>query len=102
MHFSLVPARIVNWIPTGFEDAGDMIKLNCEASGDAILNFTWFKDGQKISQNRIQDSSKSATSTLIFSPVTAKDGGNYLCKVFNSFGKDERAMKLTIRGKQNN
>lgn len=95
-----VPARIVNWVATAFGDAGNMTKLNCDASGDETLNFTWFKNGQKISRNsniRIELIPKLSKSTLTIVSTTGNDGGNYTCKVFNLFGKDEKIMRLEIR-----
>lgn len=93
----------MNWVATAFGDAGNMTKLNCDASGDETLNFTWFKNGQKISRNsniRIELIPKLSKSTLTIVSTTGNDGGNYTCKVFNLFGKDEKIMRLEIRGKR--
>ncbi len=93
----------MNWQATASADAGNMTKLNCEASGDETLNFNWFQSGRKITKNsnvRIQLIPKLSKSTLTILSTTRKDGGSYMCKVFNSFGKDEKTMSLEIRGKQ--
>ena len=79
-----------------------MTKLTCEASGDNPLNFSWLKNGQKIpidSNGRIQVIPNFFKSTLTILSTTRRDKGNYACKVFNEFGKDEKTMVLKIRGK---
>lgn len=37
-------------------------------------------------------------SVLTLLRVTRKDAGKYICKIFNSFGKDEKSLELRIRG----
>ena len=93
----------MHWLTTAFGDAGNMTQLNCLGSGDETLNFTWFKNRQKIPRNsniRIQLIPKLSRSTLTILSTNRKDKGNYTCKVFNSFGEDEKTMGLEVRGKQ--
>lgn len=81
-------------------DAGNTTQLDCNATGNQKLIFTWFKNGQKIYVNgRVRLNYTPTSSHLIIKRTISKDGGSYTCEVKNSFGKEEKQMTLKIRGK---
>ncbi|XP_028412686.1 Down syndrome cell adhesion molecule-like protein 1 homolog isoform X2 [Dendronephthya gigantea] len=95
-----VPARIVNWISTVLVDAGNITRLTCEVTGDKMLNFTWIKDRRKILRSSniiIEQYQKESKSSLTILSTAATYRGKYMCKVANSFGKDEKTLTLEIR-----
>ncbi|GFQ76423.1 titin [Trichonephila clavata] len=69
-------------------------------SGDTPLEFSWFKDGQLLTD--VQDISVRKTddyvSRLAISKVNADSNGNYSCRVTNSKGFDEKSAVLSVKG----
>lgn len=99
----LVPARIENWVNLSYGDVLNTTLLSCEASGDEAVNFIWLKNGRLVvgsSNIRLQRVPKHIKSTLTILSTARKDAGDYTCKVFNSFGKDEKNLTLKIRGRK--
>ncbi|GFT08344.1 titin [Nephila pilipes] len=68
--------------------------------GDTPLEFSWFKDGQRLTDG--QDISIGKTddygSRLVISKVNSDSNGNYTCKVSNSKGFDEKSAVLLVKG----
>lgn len=82
---------------------GETAKLSCEAVGDHPTTITWTYNQQSITQQegsryeifeRIAD--KETVSTLNIHEVDRGDNGIYTCVVKNSYGKDEKKLKLTV------
>ncbi|GFY12182.1 titin [Trichonephila clavipes] len=69
-------------------------------SGDTPLEFSWFKDGQILTDG--QDISVRKTddygSRLVISKVNADSNGNYSCRATNSKGFDEKSAVLSVKG----
>ncbi|GFY12186.1 titin [Trichonephila clavipes] len=67
--------------------------------GDPPFDFTWLKDGQKLSETR-SISVKTIddfTSNLAISKVDANSNGNYTCRASNSKGFDEKSALLSVK-----
>ncbi|XP_073505835.1 sialoadhesin isoform X2 [Phyllobates terribilis] len=58
---------------------GDSVTLSCQvnSSNPAITNYTWYKDGRQISEEKI----------ITFHSLTGDDNGEYQCEVQNSMGR---------------
>ncbi|XP_055946697.1 cell adhesion molecule DSCAM-like isoform X7 [Argiope bruennichi] len=67
--------------------------------GDAPFEFTWFKDGQKLSETHAISikTFDDFTSTLAISKVDAESNGNYTCRASNSRGFDEKSALLSVK-----
>lgn len=95
-----VPARILNWFATVSGDAGNTTKLECNATGNEMLKFTWLKNDLKINVNgRVNIKQTFTSSYLIIRGITIKDAGQYICEVKNKFGEDSRKLTLKVRDK---
>ncbi|GFT08356.1 titin [Nephila pilipes] len=69
--------------------------------GHPPFDFTWLKDGHKLSEAR-STSVKNIddfTSNLVISKVDADSNGNYTCRASNSKGLDEKSALLSVKGK---
>ncbi|XP_026522150.1 mucosa-associated lymphoid tissue lymphoma translocation protein 1 isoform X2 [Notechis scutatus] len=53
--------------------SGQMVKLNCWATGYPLLYYQWFKEKKMVPNGNSPE--------LIFSQVTAEDAGLYICRV---------------------
>ena len=76
--------------------AGDLVTLNCDASGTPPPEIEWLKDGARLfsQSGSIQLSSDARQLTLIdISPVFA---GDYVCQVTNTAGQTERHFNLEV------
>lgn len=82
---------------------GDSIILKCSVEEMSIRNFSWFKDGQRLSAcdngSRTIHHGKFNISFLI-EKITQDDAGVYSCKAMNLFGRDEHFFELKVRGKE--
>ncbi|KAF8765095.1 Titin like protein [Argiope bruennichi] len=67
--------------------------------GDEPFEFTWFKDGQKLSETHAISikTFDDFTSTLAISKVDAESNGNYTCRASNSRGFDEKSALLSVK-----
>ncbi|GIZ01134.1 titin [Caerostris extrusa] len=67
--------------------------------GDPPFEFTWFKDGQKLTNIHGVSIGKfdDFTSNLVISKVDAGSNGNYTCKVANNAGLDEKSAMLSVK-----
>lgn len=81
---------------------GDSIILKCSVEEMSIRNFSWFKDGRRLSAcdngSRTIHHDKFNISFLI-EKITQDDAGVYSCKAMNLFGRDEHFFELKVRGK---
>ncbi|GBM32188.1 Titin [Araneus ventricosus] len=82
-------------------DTGMRASVHCIVMhGDPPFEFSWFKDGQPlrdergISVRKIDD----YDSNLVISKVDANSNGNYSCRVTNSEGLDEKSAVLSVKG----
>ncbi|XP_077136475.1 sialoadhesin isoform X2 [Ranitomeya variabilis] len=58
---------------------GDSVTLSCQvnSSNPAIATYTWYKDGQRVSEDRM----------ITFHSLARSDHGEYRCEVQNSMGR---------------
>ncbi|XP_053206684.1 cell adhesion molecule DSCAM-like isoform X7 [Panonychus citri] len=82
---------------------GNLLELTCSADGDQPVTIKWFKDSTPIdkvdpSRYSITDApNKEGTKSIMtVSSADVKDDGLYHCFAENSFGKDERKIRVTI------
>ena len=76
---------------------GDLVTLNCDATGTPPPKIEWLKDGSRLftQTGSIQLSSDQRQLTLIdISPVF---GGEYTCRVSNTAGEAERNFSLRVQ-----
>lgn len=78
-------------------------KLRCDAVGDNPTTITWTYDYQSITQHQSSRyeifesiTDKGTTSELHIHDVDRGDNGQYVCVAKNSYGKDERTVKLVV------
>ena len=70
-------------------EKGDRIQLNCLATGVGMSDFKyqWFlNNGPPI----------AATSTLVVSPISESNTGDYTCSVQNPYGGIGRSSNATL------
>lgn len=98
-----VPAKFENKLSVETVRWGETATLHCEAFGDNPITITWTKNDKPISE-------KESTRYEIFTTVTERgtsselhvqvadreDNGLYMCVAKNTFGKDERNVKLVV------
>nr|AWV54571.1 sDscam-b2 [Tetranychus urticae] len=82
---------------------GNPLELECSADGDQPVTVKWFKDStpiDKVDPLRYQitdaPNNDGTRSMLTVNSADVKDDGLYLCLAENSFGKDERKIRVTI------
>uniref|UniRef100_T1K1V4 Uncharacterized protein n=1 Tax=Tetranychus urticae TaxID=32264 RepID=T1K1V4_TETUR len=82
---------------------GNSLELECSADGDQPVTVKWFKDStpiDKVDPLRYQitdaPNNDGTKSMLTVNSADVKDDGLYLCLAENSFGKDERKIRVTI------
>jgi hypothetical protein len=83
-----------------------MTRLVCGVSqGDLPIEFSWFKDGKRLSKddpwtNNIEISTLDPFSTLLrFSSLSASLSGIYTCQASNPASRTHFSAKLRIQGK---
>lgn len=72
-------------------------------AGEPPFEFAWFKDGEKLENERKFSIKKfdDFTLNLVISSVDADSNGNFTCRVSNSFGYDQKSAVLSIKGMYN-
>ncbi|XP_067138822.1 cell adhesion molecule Dscam1-like isoform X1 [Centruroides vittatus] len=78
-------------------------KLRCDAVGDNPTTITWTYNHQSITQHQSSRyeifesiTDKGTTSELHIHDADRGDNGQYVCVAKNSYGKDERTVKLVV------
>lgn len=82
----------------------DSVKLECEAKGDSPITITWNKNSTSLSRTKsteryeILDSltENGLKSDLVLRSADKVDSGLYVCIASNSFGSDERIIKVYV------
>jgi len=103
---SIVPPKIE---PFTFQEGlseGIMTRLVCGVSqGDLPIEFTWSKDGKRISKDdpwtdNIEISTLDPFSTLLrFSSLSASHAGIYTCLATNPASQTQFSARLVVQGK---
>uniref|UniRef100_A0A3Q3E9X2 Neuregulin 2a n=1 Tax=Hippocampus comes TaxID=109280 RepID=A0A3Q3E9X2_HIPCM len=79
-------------------DEGSKFTVKCEASGNPLPTYRWFKDGNELKKSkkiRIKNSQKN--SRLQISRAKLEDSGNYTCVVENLLGKDNSTGTINVQ-----
>lgn len=82
--------------------AGKRTVITCSViDGDPPFKFLWLKDGQPLSdtENFSIKNFDDFTSALSISNLSANSNGNYVCRVSNEAGSEEKHDTLLIKGK---
>jgi uncharacterized repeat protein (TIGR03803 family) len=93
----IIPASITKAPASQAEPLGGTAKFTVTAGGALPLSFSWYFDGQPLSDGG--DISGSATSNLTIVPVLAQNVGSYVVVVSNQFGlaSNSSAAVLTLK-----
>ncbi|KAM4546513.1 neuregulin 2a isoform 2-T2 [Fundulus diaphanus] len=78
---------------------GSKLIVKCEATGDPVLNYTWFKDGNELKRNK-KVKLKRKGSRVHINRATLEDSGNYTCVVENTLGKHNSTRTVNIQSKK--
>ena len=82
-------------------DSNEMAFFACMAMGGPDNSFTWYYDGQEVSDNITiivtNDAINPTYSELTISNATATNGGEYICNVSNVAGHDTATGTLLVR-----
>lgn len=82
--------------------AGKRTVVTCSViDGDPPFKFIWLKDGQPLSdtENFSIKNFDDFTSALSISNLSANSNGNYVCRVSNGAGSEEKHDILLMKGK---
>ncbi|XP_037124888.1 neuregulin 2a isoform X1 [Syngnathus acus] len=77
---------------------GSKITVKCEATGNPLPTYKWFKDGNELKKSkkiRIKNSQKN--SRLQISKAKLEDSGNYTCEAENLLGKDKSTGTINVQ-----
>ncbi|XP_074466803.1 neuregulin 2a isoform X3 [Sebastes fasciatus] len=79
-------------------DEGSKLIVKCEATGNPLPTYRWFKDGNELKKSkkvRIRNSLKN--SRVQISRAKLEDSGNYTCVVENPLGKDNSTGTVNVQ-----
>ncbi|KAM6983806.1 neuregulin 2a isoform 1-T1 [Tautogolabrus adspersus] len=79
-------------------DEGSKLIVKCEATGNPLPTYTWFKDGNELKKSRkvkIRNSQKN--SRVQISRAKLEDSGNYTCVVENPLGRDNSTGTVNVQ-----
>ena len=71
---------------------GTAVDISCTAQGAPDPDVRWIYNGQ-------EQSSRSKTAHLIFSPISKVDAGRYTCRANNSAGINEKQLHIFVNCK---
>lgn len=76
-----------------------IVRLRCKASGKPKPQIIWYKDGEIMPEEDLglEDRSKQAW-ILRLTNVKEQDSGEYMCEVFNKYGKINATYMLQVIG----
>uniref|UniRef100_A0A8C5B667 Neuregulin 2a n=1 Tax=Gadus morhua TaxID=8049 RepID=A0A8C5B667_GADMO len=81
-------------------DAGEKLTLKCEATGNPMPSYKWYKDGKELTKKpppgiKIKGSLKN--SRLQISRAKLEHSGNYTCVVENSLGRENATRYVNVQ-----
>uniref|UniRef100_A0A671V0N8 Neuregulin 2a n=1 Tax=Sparus aurata TaxID=8175 RepID=A0A671V0N8_SPAAU len=79
-------------------DEGSKLTVKCEATGNPLPTYRWFKDGNELKKSkkvRIRSSQKN--SRVQINRAKLEDSGNYTCVVENPLGKDNSTGTVNVQ-----
>jgi hypothetical protein len=95
------PPVIQKSVKTSTIAAGQKFKISCVlASGSVPVEFSWFKDNQRIVVGKhVQIKSLDEdNSILTYSSISPNDAGLYKCIAKNSAGSDLNEVQVIVKG----
>lgn len=90
----LAPPRIQLNPPRQTVRPGDIVRIQCSATGDQPISIDWSRIGGVLASYMRQSG-----GILTFHGITADDAGRYLCTAVNAAGKAEGVAEVVINGK---
>ncbi|XP_037543937.1 pro-neuregulin-2, membrane-bound isoform, partial [Nematolebias whitei] len=84
-------------IPT-LVDEGSPLTVKCEATGNPVPTYRWFKDGNELKKSRnIKIKIARKFSRVQISKAKLEDSGNYTCVVENLLGRDNSTGTVNVQ-----
>ncbi|XP_067350561.1 neuregulin 2a isoform X5 [Channa argus] len=72
--------------------------VKCEATGNPVPTYRWFKDGIELKKSKEVKIKKSKrNSRVLISQAKLEDSGNYTCVVENPLGKDNSTGTVNVQ-----
>ncbi|KAG8188529.1 hypothetical protein JTE90_004764 [Oedothorax gibbosus] len=87
----VAPPRIQLNPPRQTARPGDIVRIQCTASGDQPISIDWSRIGGYLSPSMVQ-----GAGLLTFQGITANDAGRYLCTAVNAAGKAEGVAEVIV------
>lgn len=84
---------MISVTPAAAVKEGETVTLKCTSSGNPAPVISWKK---KAANGESEKVFKDATLTI--QTIKSQDLGLYECEAYNRFGKEERTVKLVVRG----
>ncbi|XP_061754491.1 neuregulin 2a isoform X6 [Nerophis ophidion] len=78
-------------------DEGSKLTVKCEATGNPLPTYRWFKDGIELKGKRIRIKNSQKNSRLQINRAKLGDSGNYTCVVENLLGKDNSTGTINVQ-----
>ncbi|MEQ2208538.1 hypothetical protein XENOCAPTIV_005329 [Xenoophorus captivus] len=80
---------------------GNKLTVKCEATGNPVPTYRWFKDGNELKKSRkVKIKSNLKFSRVQISSAKLEDSGNYTCVVENPLGKDNSTGTVNVQGSE--
>ncbi|TWW74744.1 Pro-neuregulin-2, membrane-bound isoform [Takifugu flavidus] len=82
-------------------DEGSKLTVKCEATGNPLPTYRWFKDGNELKKSkkvRIKNGQKN--SRVQINRARVEDSGNYTCVVENLLGKDNSTGTVHVQSSE--
>ncbi|XP_028669315.1 pro-neuregulin-2, membrane-bound isoform-like isoform X2 [Erpetoichthys calabaricus] len=77
---------------------GEKLSLKCEATGNPIPEFKWFRDGKELRKSKeIRIRHGRRNSRLQITKVKASDAGEYTCEAENAVGSNSSKSFVTVQ-----
>ncbi|XP_061904610.1 neuregulin 2a isoform X1 [Entelurus aequoreus] len=78
-------------------DEGSKLTVKCEATGNPLPTYRWFKDGIELKGKKIRIKNSQKNSRLQINRAKLGDSGNYTCVVENLLGKDNSTGTINVQ-----
>ncbi|CAB1333114.1 unnamed protein product [Coregonus sp. 'balchen'] len=80
-------------------DEGSRLTVKCEATGNPIPTYKWFKDGSELKKSReVKIKSSQKNSRVQISRAKLEDSGNYTCVAKNLLGNSTSTSTVHVQG----
>uniref|UniRef100_A0A3P8U6A0 Neuregulin 2a n=1 Tax=Amphiprion percula TaxID=161767 RepID=A0A3P8U6A0_AMPPE len=79
-------------------DEGSKLTVKCEATGNPLPTYRWFKDGNELKKSKkVKIRSGQKNSRVQIGRAKLEDSGNYTCVVENPLGKDNSTGTVNVQ-----